>query len=124
MLYQRRLFPYYAFNIIAGIDEDGAGAVYGYDALGSAQRLGAAAAGQGAHLLQPGLDLLCRGGAGGMLAEGLSAEDVTAAVRRLFLAAAEREITLGDGVEIVVLKKSKNSGEVVCLREYQELASH
>ncbi|CAM9472754.1 unnamed protein product [Heterosigma akashiwo] len=59
-----------------------------------------------------------------MLAEGLSAEDVTAAVRRLFLAAAEREITLGDGVEIVVLKKSKNSGEVVCLREYQELASH
>ncbi|RZL13599.1 MAG: hypothetical protein EOO89_17275 [Pedobacter sp.] len=37
-LYGRRFFPFYAFCMIAGVDEQGEGAVYGYDAVGSFKR--------------------------------------------------------------------------------------
>lgn len=46
-LYGKRFFPFYTFNILAGLDADGTGAVYSYDAVGSYERTGYAAQGTG-----------------------------------------------------------------------------
>lgn len=56
MLYGKRFFPYYVYNILGGIDEDGKGAVYSFDPVGSYERETCRAAGAAQSLLQPFLD--------------------------------------------------------------------
>lgn len=55
-LYHKRFFPYYTFNLVAGLDEEGCGAVYTYDAIGSYERTGYGCQGSGKDLMQPVLD--------------------------------------------------------------------
>lgn len=55
-LYGRRFFPYYTFNLVAGLDQDGKGVVHGYDAIGSYGTDRALAQGTGAHMIIPYLD--------------------------------------------------------------------
>lgn len=55
ILYSRRAFPYYAFCVLAGCNASG-GHVYGYDAIGSYERLAVAVSGQGRDILQSILD--------------------------------------------------------------------
>lgn len=56
VLYGKRFFPYYTFNIIGGLDEQGVGAVYSFDPVGSFEREPYRAGGSGASLIQPFLD--------------------------------------------------------------------
>ncbi|BFG02717.1 proteasome subunit beta type-1-like [Drosophila madeirensis] len=54
--YQRRHLPYDVCPILGGIDQDGQGAVYFYDCIGSLQREGYRAEGSAGAMLQPVLD--------------------------------------------------------------------
>ena len=56
MLYAKRFFPYYVYNILGGIDEEGKGAVYSFDPVGSYERETCRAAGAAQSLVQPFLD--------------------------------------------------------------------
>ncbi|KAG9097360.1 Proteasome subunit beta type-6 [Ceratobasidium sp. UAMH 11750] len=56
MLYAKRFFPYYVYNILSGIEEDGSGAVYSFDPVGSYEREACRAAGAAQALVQPFLD--------------------------------------------------------------------
>ena len=55
-LYGRRFMPYYAFNLLCGIDDSGKGVVYGYDAVGSYDTLTYGVQGSGSQLGAPILD--------------------------------------------------------------------
>ena len=52
----RRFFPYYTYNIIAGIDEEGKGCVYSFDPVGSYERETYRAGGSASSMLQVLLD--------------------------------------------------------------------
>jgi 20S proteasome subunit beta 6 len=55
-LYSKRFFPYYTFNLLAGITPDGEPRVYGYDAIGSYDTQPYAVQGSGQQLMVGLLD--------------------------------------------------------------------
>ncbi|KAF8383223.1 pbs-6 [Pristionchus pacificus] len=108
-LYYRRFFPYYTGAILAGIDEHGKGAVFSYDPIGCIERLPYSASGAAEPMLVPFLD--CQVGHV-TLSEGterpkLTLERATALVRDAFRGCAEREITTGDSIHLVIAEAGK-----------------
>jgi 20S proteasome subunit beta 6 len=60
-LYYRRFFPFYSFNLLCGLDSKGEGAVYGYDAIGSFDKMYYGSQGSGGQLVVPVLDNQLKG---------------------------------------------------------------
>ncbi|BBM98306.1 20S proteasome subunit beta 6 [Marchantia polymorpha subsp. ruderalis] len=107
-LYYKRFFPYYAFNVLGGLDDQGKGCVYSYDAVGSYERVGYAAQGSGMQLIIPVLDNQLKSASPLVLpkresATPLSESEAVDLVKDTFASAAERDIYTGDGVEIIVI---------------------
>jgi 20S proteasome subunit beta 6 len=115
-LYQKRMFPYYAFNVLAGIDPDtGKGLVYSYDAIGSFECQTYYCTGTGQTALLPLIDNMIGNHNRQVVESGvatnelnevvLPAAEVVEILKQGFLSAGERDIYTGDAVEIVVLRK-------------------
>jgi len=110
-LYGRRFFPYYTWNVVAGLDEDGVGVVYSYDPVGNYERVRVSVTGSGESLIQPLLDnqLERQHQASGAkpppLSCDLSLEETLELVKDAFVSASERDIRTGDCVEICIITK-------------------
>ncbi|KAK9202454.1 hypothetical protein WN944_017665 [Citrus x changshan-huyou] len=119
-LYYKRFFPYYSFNVLGGLDNEGKGCVYTYDAVGSYERVGYSSQGSGSTLIMPFLDNQLKSPSPLLLpaqdaVTPLSEAEAVDLVKTCFASATERDIYTGDKLEIVVL----NKGGIH--REYMEL---
>jgi 20S proteasome subunit beta 6 len=115
MLYGRRFFPYYTFNLVAGLDQEGRGIVYGYDAIGSYQSVEVGAAGTGQTLIQPLLDNQVAYKNHRLIPQtDLDLDRALSLVKDAFTSAGERDIYTGDSVRIAIIRQSGI--------EYQDLA--
>lgn len=92
---------------MAGLDKDGRGVVYGYDAIGSYGSDRALAQGSGAHMILPYLDAEVTGYNNPKHSEKppLSIERAVEIVETAFRSAAERDIYTGDKLEILVVSR-------------------
>lgn len=107
-LYYRRFFPYYTFNIVAGLDAEGKGAVFTYDAVGSYERTNYSCQGSGQGLIMPVLDNQLKTVSPLVLPARSSATPLSEAeaidlVKDCFATAGERDIYTGDGVDIWII---------------------
>lgn len=117
ILYNKRFFPYYVHAILGGLDEEGRGALYSYDPVGSYEREQCRAAGAAASLIMPFLDNQVNfknqytpgSGVGHALEqrvpEPLPKKDVEELVRDAFTSAVERHIEVGDGLQMMIITK-------------------
>lgn len=105
-LYSRRFMPYYAFNLLCGIDQQGQGVVYGYDAIGSYDKLTYGVQGSGSELGAPILDNQFVGH--NFLVKTLpdNVQSVEDTAKDIINSIAERDIYTGDGVEVVIIDKT------------------
>lgn len=105
-LYSRRFMPYYTFNLLCGLDKNGEGCVYGYDAIGSYGRETYGIQGSGNNLGMPVLDNQLIGH--NYLEKCLEKDQKAAKETALDIlnSIAERDIYTGDGVEIVTVDKN------------------
>ncbi|WFD01104.1 proteasome endopeptidase complex [Malassezia yamatoensis] len=111
ILYSKRFFPYYVHNILGGIDEQGRGAVFSYDPVGTVERLVCNAAGAAEGLLQPFLDnqVMFKNQQSTptrqIPAPGhLSLQDTLKITMDSFTSATERHIEVGDGLDIFIVR--------------------
>jgi len=117
ILYYRRFFPYYVYNIVAGLDTEGKGCVYSFDPVGSYERETYRAGGSASSMLQPLLDnQIGMKNQGGAKQVPLAKAKAVALVKDVFTSAAERDINTGDAVQIHVITKQGVTKETFPLR--------
>lgn len=106
MLYGRRFMPFYAFNLLCGLDKTGKGVVCGYDAIGSWDMVEYGVQGSGSQLGAPILDNQFQGHNYMVKVLPDSQEDVETTAMDIINSIAERDIYTGDGVEVVTVDKN------------------
>lgn len=138
VLYQRRFFPYYTFNVIGGLDVNGDGVCYSYDAVGCTEPLTYGTTGTGSAFVEPLLDCILRREhqydipAADVAANGarppankvwkmrapaeMTVQSALEMLTAAFKCATERDIYTGDAVRFWILTPTGFREEVVRLR--------
>lgn len=101
--YSRRFMPYYSFSLLCGLTKDGKGVQYGYDAIGSYDKIIIGVQGTGKELGCPVLDNQFKGH--NNLSPKLAQDRQSAidAAKDAIHSIAERDIYTGDNVEITII---------------------
>lgn len=106
MLYRRRFFPYYTFNMVVGLDEEGHGVCYSYDVFGSTEPFRYGTRGSAASFVEPLLDcLITRQHMVGQAPAEMGLEETLLTLKNAFTGAAERDIFTGDSVSFYIITK-------------------
>jgi len=123
ILYGRRFFPYYVYNIVAGMDDEGKGALFSYDPVGCVERQQCISEGTASSLLQPFLDNQIYGknlgkpvGTAEFAPPAITKERAVMVIKDAFISAAERNVNTGDGIQIQVIDKDGIQESVFPLR--------
>merc|ERR1711988_969559 len=92
VLYYKRFFPFYTFNVLAGVDDEGVGAVYHYDAIGNFERVPYTTSGSGSSLVMGVLD--CQLGQCNQTKESpeLNQEEIVGLCKDVLSSVGERDI--------------------------------
>ncbi|VDN22641.1 unnamed protein product [Gongylonema pulchrum] len=106
-LYYRRFFPYYTGAILAGIDENGKGAVFSYDPIGCIERLTYSASGSAEPMMMPFFDCQAMTLSSDVEKPRLTIERAKSLMKDAFRVASEREISTGDKIHIVIAEAGK-----------------
>ncbi|KAI8916572.1 hypothetical protein PhCBS80983_g05014 [Powellomyces hirtus] len=104
ILYHKRMFPYYVWNTLGGLDEEGKGAVYSYDPVGNYEKHKWNCSGSAGHLVQPFLDNQI-GFSHQREKPTLTMERVVQVTKDAFTSATERDIYTGDYLEMFLVTK-------------------
>ncbi|XWS58824.1 hypothetical protein CRYUN_Cryun08bG0066900 [Craigia yunnanensis] len=120
-LYYRRFFPYYSFNVLGSLDNEGKGCVFTYDAVGSYERVGYGTQGTGSTLIMAFLDNELKSPSPLLLpaqdaVTPLLESEAVDLVKTIFASATERDIYTGDKLEIVILNADGIGHEYMDLR--------
>ncbi|CAL5981469.1 Proteasome_subunit beta type [Hexamita inflata] len=104
-LYRRRFFPWYTFNIVGGLDEQGRGRIFSYDAVGSSGEYQYTSTGSGESLAIGILDnelmpLITEERLDSLTIEGAKKLAIAA-----MEAVTEREIKTGDDFQYYIITK-------------------
>lgn len=108
MLYYKRFFPYYISNVVVGLDDDGRGICFAYDPVGFCEQVDYVAEGSSCALIQPFLDNRVgqkniRGFCPGRI--DIPLDEALMIVKDVFTSAGERDIYVGDSVDIRIITK-------------------
>merc|ERR1712113_1027621 len=103
MLYYKRFFPYYTFNVLAGVDDAGKGAVYHYDAIGNFERVPYTTSGSGSSLVMSVLDCQLGQLNSTLPKEEIDQKKIIELAKDVMSSVGERDIHTGDGGEIFLV---------------------
>mmetsp|Transcript_34014 Transcript_34014/g.79652 ORF Transcript_34014/g.79652 Transcript_34014/m.79652 type:complete len:206 (-) Transcript_34014:1414-2031(-) len=105
ILYSKRFFPYYSFNLLAGLEKNREGSIFCFDAIGSFEKTSISCVGNGQSQIQPILDGIFQKKSLLVKKDFQTLLSVKNCIKGIFLKVAQRNISIGDGLQMFIVTK-------------------